>query len=413
MAEAEPTGFPVSRIRGRDLYSEALAGLLQRPARTLLTMLGTVLGVGAFTAILGLTATTSGQISKDFTVLTATTVTVNDPGDAAAAAASQRIADDFPADADQVVDRLNGVVRAGRTWPVFGTPASVATVTSPSPDQVRQLPVVAATPGYLHVLEPTLRSGTLFDAFHDERHLRVAVLGNAAAAQLGVSNLANQPAVFVNGVAYTVIGIIDDVQRAPDALLDVLIPASTARAEYGAPAAQPAMLIRTRPGAAQLVAHQVPLALRPDNPQLLQSVPPPDPHGLRDQVGGSLGDLFLVLAAITLLIGAVGIANTTLVAVLERTGEIGLRRSLGARSRHIAAQFLSETTVIGTLGGLVGTALGLSVVLGVAVANHWTAVLDPATTLLAPLIGTVTGLVAGAYPALRAARIEPLEALRR
>ncbi|MGW2255434.1 hypothetical protein ACWCXH_35445 [Kitasatospora sp. NPDC001660] len=74
MAESEPTGFPTSRIRGRDLYAEALAGLLQRPARTLLTMLGTILGVGAFTAILGLTSTTSGQISKDFTVLAATTV---------------------------------------------------------------------------------------------------------------------------------------------------------------------------------------------------------------------------------------------------------------------------------------------------------------------------------------------------
>lgn len=413
MAESEPTGFPVSRIRGRDLYAEALAGLLQRPARTLLTMLGTVLGVGAFTAILGLTSTTSGQISKDFTVLTATTVTVNDPGDGGATAPSKKGVDDFPADADGTVEHLNGVVGAGRTWPVFGTPPSVSTVTHPVPAQLRQLPVAAATPGYLKVLEPTLKSGTLFNAFHDERRMRVAVLGNAAAAQLGVSNLANQPAVFINGVPYTVIGIIDDVKRSPEALLDVLIPAATARSEYGAPAGQPAMLIRTKPGAAQLVAHQAPLALRPDKPQLLQAVPPPDPHGLKDQVGGSLGDLFLILAAITLLIGAVGIANTTLVAVLERTGEIGLRRSLGARSRHIAVQFLGETTVIGTLGGLIGTALGLSVVLVVAVANDWTAVLNPTTTLLAPLIGTVTGLVAGAYPALRAARIEPLEALRR
>ena len=113
------------------------------------------------------------------------------------------------------------------------------------------------------------------------------------------------------------------------------------------------------------------------------------------------------------MIGAVGIANTTLVAVLERTGEIGLRRALGPRPRHITAQFLTESAALGALGGLVGTSLGVPTVVGTALARHWTAVLEPYAVLPAPLIGMFTGFAAGLYPALRAARTEPLEALRR
>ena len=242
-----------------------------------------------------------------------------------------------------------------------------------------------------------------------------SVLGSAAAAQLGITSLAAQPAVFVNGIGYTVVGIIDNVQRDPEDLLSVLIPDQTAMADFGAPtSSNPAtMLIQTKLGAADLIASQAPLALRPDQPGLLQAAAPPAPHTLQDAVAGNLNTLFLFLAAITLVIGAVGIANTTLVAVMERTGEIGLRRALGARPQHIAAQFLTETTTLGSFGGLVGTTLGIGVVLVVALTHHWTAVLNPATTLPAPLIGTFTGLLAGAYPALKAARIEPLEALRR
>lgn len=108
-----------------------------------------------------------------------------------------------------------------------------------------------------------------------------------------------------------------------------------------------------------------------------------------------------------------GIANTTLVAVLERTGEIGLRRALGARSRHITLQFLAESGALGTLGGLVGTSLGTFAVIGTAMAREWTPVIHPVTVVAAPAIGLVTGVVAGLYPAWRASRIQPVEALRR
>lgn len=126
-----------------------------------------------------------------------------------------------------------------------------------------------------------------------------------------------------------------------------------------------------------------------------------------------LDDLFLLLAGVCLVIGAVGIANTTLVSVMERTGEIGLRRTLGARGRHISVQFLCESSVLGTLGGLVGSALGVLGVVVVALLRDWTPVIHPLTVTSAPGVGLVTGLLAGFYPAWRASRVQPVEALRR
>ena len=130
-------------------------------------------------------------------------------------------------------------------------------------------------------------------------------------------------------------------------------------------------------------------------------------------VASDLNVLFLLLAAISLVIGTVGIANTTLVAVMERMNEIGLRRALGARPLHVAVQFLAESTALGLLGGLIGSSLGVAVVVSTAVARQWTAVLAPWTVAAAPLIGALVGLVAGGYPALRASWIEPVEALQR
>ncbi|MCX5209131.1 ABC transporter permease [Kitasatospora sp. NBC_00240] len=384
-------------------------------------MLGTVLGVGVFVAVLALTTTVTHQIGKSFDVLRATTVTVTDGTPAApknAAPSTEVARTGFPADTDARLRALDGVVDGGLWWAVpLRGPVIATKPLAASPATGRQgagVGLYAATPGTLAAMEPTLASGVLFNSFHQERGEHVCVLGSAAARALGITRVDNQPAVFVNNTAYTVVGIISDTRRLPESLLGVIIPASTALTAYGAPVDRPAQsVIHVRLGAATLIAQQAPVALRPDQPRLLNAEAPPDPHSLRDRVSTDLSGLFLLLAAICLGVGALGIANTTLVAVLERTAEIGLRRSLGARPRHIGIQFLAESTALGTLGGLVGTSLGLVTVLAIAVAEHWSAVIEPATVLPAPFIGGLVGLVAGFYPALRAARIEPLEALRR
>ena len=406
-----------SRLCLRDLAAESLAGLAQRPGRSVLTLLGTILGTGAFVAVLGLAATANGQVGKEFSLLAATTVTVNDVGSQQNQASYSSALDDFPADADARVERLHGVIQAGVWWQVqLSQP-----VISASPDAVAgsaddngALPVYAASAGALRAVQPNLKAGELFGSFDVRNAEPAVVLGPAAASALGISNLTAQPAIYINGLPFTVIGIISNDQRLPEMLGGIIVPTTTAEKDFGAPQtnAPPQMLIWTRIGAADQVAAEAPLALRPDNRSLFSAAAPIGKLGIQGGIDASLEELFLSLAGLSLFIGAVGIANTTLIAVLERTGEIGLRRSLGARPRHIAAQVLSESGTLGLLGGLIGASIAVLLVIGVALARHWTAILDPGAAFAAPLAGAAMGVLAGLYPALRASRIEPLEALR-
>ncbi len=417
------TGLPSPRLAARDATAEAVAGIVQRPGRAVLTMLGTVLGVGAFVAVLGLTATGAGQISHQFTVLEDTTVAVEDNGPVNnVAPPGTNPAIGFPADADTVAGHINGVAAAGVWWPVFlpeGTNFTSSLALSAAASQTINL--LAASPGAVRAMGLTLVAGSPLSTYENDTTQHVAMIDTSTANALGISaaRLPSHPAVFVNGMAYTVVGIYSSAQRVVSSESAMLIPENTALADYGNP--QPGignqdeaqMVVATKIGAAQAVARQIAAAELPADPSRLVVTSPPNPQKLQGEVTGDLAGLFLILALISLLIGAVGIANTTLVAVLERTEEIGLRRAVGARPRHIAAQFLAESTALGTLGGLIGTCIGVAIVVIFAAAKNWTAVLNPVYTLPAPLIGSVVGLLAGAYPALRAARISPLAALRR
>jgi macrolide transport system ATP-binding/permease protein len=133
---------------------------------------------------------------------------------------------------------------------------------------------------------------------------------------------------------------------------------------------------------------------------------------VRDAVQSDLNVMFLLLGGLSLVVGAIGIGNITLVSVIERTSEIGLRRAIGATRWHIANQFLLESTTLGIVGGILGASLGILIVIAVSAYQVWTPVLDPAAPFMAPLVGGVIGLVSGTYPAVRAARLEPVEAFR-
>ncbi|GAB3819066.1 ABC transporter permease [Micromonospora zhanjiangensis] len=401
-----------SRLRAVDLAGESIAGILQRPSRTAMTLVGIVLGIGAFVAVLGITSSATGQISKQFTEIVATEVTVedltvNDPNVEQTA---------FPVDAEARILAVNGVRYAGTYWTI---PASrmggVTGVPLPGTQPDATIPVVATSPGLADAVRAHLVQGRAFDPVLNGRGERVAVLGGVVARQLGITRLDIRPVVVVDGIPVTVIGIVDRVDRHPELLAAVWVPRGTAERYWAGPAdpgQPPRMIIDTRLGAAAVVAQQAPLALRPDVPDSLKAIAPPDPRELRDRVDTQLSALFLVLAAISLLVGAVGIANTTLVAVLERVPEIGLRRALGAQRRHVAAQFLAESTFLGTIGGLMAAGIGVAVVVAVAVSQEWTPALEPWTVVAAPVVGGVTGLVSGLYPAIRASRIEPVAALR-
>ncbi len=395
-----------------DIMGEAVAGIAQRPARMIMTMLGTLLGVGAFTVTLGLAATAQGQVDQQFNALTATQVTVNDVGSAGGQASPVS----FPPAADQRVDHLDGVVAAGVSWPISGGDITITNhpiTGQPIPPAVG-LQLEAADPGALRAMGGHVLVGRLYDQFFERGSRPVAILGQLAAERLGITQLQAMPAVFVDGDAYTVIGIAGGFARSPQGALSVFIPTTSAQRQFGDPVNPRAtMQIVTRLGAAQVVAREVPLALRPDEPDLFRVVTASSPTVIQGQVNHALNGLLLVLAAIMLAIGAVGIANTTLVAVLERTPEIGLRRALGARPAAIAGQFLMESAATGAVGGILGTAGGVVIVLVAAVTQREAAVLPTWAVLPALATGGAVGLLAGIYPALRAARIEPVAALER
>jgi len=410
--EARP-GVPVgvvsrSGITLRDLFNEIIAGMFARPGRMILTILGIVIGLTALVATVGLSRTANNRIISQFDELVATEITVT-----ARPGAGGVDPTTIPWDAAERLMRLNGVVAAGTVSDVNVGDLLVSSspIRDPQGQTAFNLAVKAASPGLFRAIRAELASGRFPDDTHSARAERVAVLGPTAAERLGIVDLGHLPAIAIGDHLYLVIGILNGVGRQPDLLGSVIIPEGTARRDFGL-AGPGAVVVETQLGAATLIAQQTPLALRPDKPNILKIELPPEPRRVRDAVQNDLNVMFLLLGGLSLIVGAIGIGNITLVSVMERTGEIGLRRAIGANRGHIAAQFLLESASMGVIGGILGASLGLMIVVAVSAYQVWTPVLDPSAPFLAPVIGGTIGLLSGAYPALRAARLEPVEAFR-
>ncbi|VAX00542.1 Macrolide export ATP-binding/permease protein MacB [hydrothermal vent metagenome] len=394
----------------RDLLNEALAGMFARPTRMILTVLGVVIGLTALVATLGLTRTASNRIISQFDQLAATELFVSARPGKATGIVNPRA---LPWDAAVRLKRLNGVVAVGTLSEVDSGDdlVSASAIKDVLNQSAFKLSIHAASPDLFRAVRAELKVGRLPDAGHSKRTDRVAVLGPDAAERLGINSLQQLPAILIGDHLYLVIGILSDVARKPELLGSVIIPEGTAQRYFGL-LGPGTIVIETKVGAAYLIAKQAPLAVRPDKPRVLKVEVPKEPKRVKDEVQSDLNVMFLMLGGLSLVVGAIGIANITLVGVMERTAEIGLRRAIGATRGHIAAQFLFESGVIGIIGGIIGASLGVLIVILVSAYQVWTPVLDSAAPLLSPLVGGGIGILSGIYPAMRAARMEPVEAFR-
>ncbi|HYN97077.1 MAG TPA: ABC transporter permease [Pilimelia sp.] len=398
-------GVRPPRLGAADLAREAVMSVSRHPVRSLVTVIGTILGAGAFVSILGLSSTLGEQVSSSFDVRRATEVIVRaegpelDHGWLGGAALAR-------------VEGLNGVVHAGRR---VALKERQLRRTKHGWEEPTGAQIIGADPGALRVMAPTLTVGRLYDDFHEDNGTPVVLLSASVARQVGVDRVG--VAVFLDGRALTVIGIYRDVARRTEALTAALVPFSVATRLAGPPAGaadlQRDVVISTAPGAARVIGDQAPLALRPEGPAELRALAPPDPRTLRREVEGSVRRSTVLVSVVALLIGTISVGNSTTAGIAARIGEIGLRRATGARARHIFFQLIAETSLLGGLGGAVGALLGILVTAVVSLVNGWTPVIAYGSVAVACAASTAAGLLAGFLPAVRATRIAPIRALQR
>lgn len=392
-----------SAVRIGDMFDEVISGLFARPGRTIMTILGVVIGICSLVATIGLSQTAGNRIIGRFDELAATEIFVTTKSDSEV----------IPWDSPDRLKRLNGVVSTGTLTNVDIGMSLIKSslVNDPLKMSNFQITVLAASPGLFTTVHSKLLNGRFFDKGHSIRGDRVAVIGRNTASKLNITSVNQLPGIMIGDYIYLVIGIIDSVERQSNLLSSIIIPEGTAKMYFNMRSPR-GLLIETNIGAAQLIGNQVPRALRPDNPSVLKIATPNEPQRVKDDVQNDLNFLFIMLGAVSLLVGSIGIANVTLVSVVERTGEIGLRRANGATELHIALQFLLESCVIGVLGGVLGASLGTFVIIIVSFIQNWTPVLNPYISIISPIIGGFIGIISGVYPSVRAARMEPVDALR-
>jgi putative ABC transport system permease protein len=295
---------------------------------------------------------------------------------------------------------------------VGDTQMTVARSDHAAPGDFNAIEVRAAKTNLLAAVNGTIRSGTFLDVASER--LPVVVLGSIAAQRLGIGTLdPNQPApqVYIGRHWFTVIGILAPVPLGPDVDRSVMVGWDAAKSWLRFDGHPTLIYVQTTDNQVEAVDGVLPRTVYPEHPSDVRVTRPADALTAKRAVQQTFGALFLGLAGIALLVGGIGVANTMYISVLERRREIGLRRALGAHRGQIRTQFLTESIVLSLIGGGAGALIGVLAIVGYSSIQHWPVVI-PLTSTLGGLAGAlVIGMLAGVYPAFRAARLNPTESL--
>lgn len=395
-----------SKMRPADVLRAGTIGLRSRRLRTSLTALGIAIGIAAMIAVVGISSSSKADLLAEIDSL---------------GTGMLRAAPGQSAFGDETTLPEASRETAGRIGPVLGssaltyTGANVRRTDFISSSVTGGISVAAADPDMLQTTNTALRDGRFLDAATSE--VPAVVLGAGAAERLGIDSLDGNPRVWITsddgvGQWFHVIGILEKSPLAPELDSAALIGYGAADALWETTTSPSTLFVRTDPADVEAVREVLARSVKPQAPNEVDVSRPSDALEARAQTDKALRNLLLALGAVALLVGGVGITNVMVIAVLERRAEIGVRRALGAKRRHIATQFIAESSILSFTGGVLGVAMGAGVTAIYARARGWTFDIPGEILLAGTGLALAVGLLAGVSPAIRAARLDPAEAIR-
>ncbi|NNE95912.1 MAG: ABC transporter permease [Acidimicrobiales bacterium] len=396
-----PTKLPPSRLLLIDVLSVGSSGLRSRKMRTALSALGIMIGIAAMVGVLGLSESSQADLRKQIEALGTNLLTVS-PGSGFGGGDGV-----LPEEAAAKISRIGPVEI---TADVVTLEQSVLRNNLVNANETSGLSVVAADENLLSTLNGALSAGIWLD--EATAATPNVVLGSVAAERHGIIDVSGGIQLYIGDEWFTVIGILEPFPLAADLDRSVLIGQPVASELFEVELNPSIVYVRTDPSFVDDVRAVLPATADPATPEEVEASRPSELLETQNAIEDSFTNLFLGLGAVSLLVGGVGIANVMVIAVIERRNEIGLRRALGATRAHIRRQFLTESLLLSLIGGIGGVALGIFVTWIYARSQGWDVVVPTLAVVGGMVAALAIGGVAGLYPAMRAARLAPTEALR-